>query len=54
VKSAVFFFGFDSKTVIGDGFTTFANPVSVSLVKQAVSVNPKLEKVSVSTNRSRP
>jgi len=31
------FFGFDSETVIGDGFTRFANPVSVSLVKPAVS-----------------
>jgi len=44
------FFGFDSETVIGDGFTKFANTVSVSLVKQAVSLKPKLEPVSVSTN----
>jgi len=51
VESAIFF-GFDGETVIGDGFTTFANPVSVSLVKQAVSL--KLEPVSVSTNGSRP
>jgi len=48
------FFGFDSETVIGDGFTRFANPVSVSLVKQAVSLKLKLEPVSVSTNGSRP
>jgi len=40
------FFGFDSETVIGDGFTRFANPVSVSLVKQAVSLKPKVEPVS--------
>jgi len=44
------FFGFDSKTVIGDGFTRFMNLVSVSLVKQAVSPKPKLKLVSVSTN----
>jgi len=54
------FFGFDSETVIGDGFTRFANSVSVSLVKQAISLKPilkpKLEPVSVSTNglRHRP
>ena len=48
------FFGFDSETVIGDGFTRFANPVSVSFVKQAVSLKPKLEPISVSTNGSRP
>jgi len=47
------FFGFDSETVIGDGFTRFANPVSVSLVKQVVSLKPKLEPVSESTNGSR-
>jgi len=40
--------------VIGDGFTRFANPVSVSLVKQTVSLKPKLEPVSDSTNGSRP
>ena len=48
------FFGFDSETVIGDDFTRFANPISVSFVKQAVSLKPKLEPVSVSTNGSRP
>ena len=44
------FFGFDSETVIGDGFTRFANPVSVLLLKQVVSLKQKLEPVSVSTN----
>ena len=39
--------------MIGDGFTRFANPVSVSLVKQAVSLKPKLEPVSVSTKSRR-
>ena len=39
--------------MIEDGFTRFANPVSVSLVKQAVSLKPKLEPVSDSTNGSR-
>ena len=39
--------------MIGDGFTRFENPVSVSLVKQGVSLKPKLEAVSVSTNGSR-
>ena len=39
--------------MIGDGFTRFANPVSVLLVKQAVSLKPKLEPVSDSTNGSR-
>ena len=40
--------------MIGDDFTRFANPISVSFVKQAVSLKPKLEPVSVSTNGSRP
>ena len=40
--------------MIGDGFARFANPVSVSLVKQAVSPKPKLGPVSVSTNESCP
>ena len=53
MESAIFF-GFDGETVIGDGFTRFANPVSVSLLKQAVSMKPKLEPVSVSTNGSCP
>jgi len=39
------FFGFDSETVIWDGFTRFANPVSVLLVKQALSQKSKLEPV---------
>jgi len=38
--------------MIGDGFTRFANPVSVSLVKQAVSLKPKLEPVSVSMDHA--
>ena len=53
MESAIFF-GFDSETVIGHSFTRFANPVSVSLVKQAVSLKPKLEPVSVSSKGSRP
>jgi len=48
------FLGFDSKTMIGDGFTRFAISVLASLVKQAVSLKPKLKPISVSTNGSRP
>jgi len=34
------FFGFDSETVIGDGFTRFENPVSVSTNGSRFFVEP--------------